>query len=335
MIKRISLIVLILHGIHQNLIGQYTSDTIIKDFNNDKIVDTLIDFREMGSACAGRTVSIIDGKTNEKFTLNNDGCYSSFTNVIKVPKNLNLKKNSLFLAAIKDKSLPNKRDHIDSSLKWLLSGNSNVRILESHPYFDIIANPKTAWQPNILEIPDSYYIDSFEYSLQSEDFKNKNPTVTEKNQEYVAYYTYGHQIKKIDSLTPVAQNDTYKIFKTAHTVFVKKGDTYNWAFISDDLVTGAPDRRSWPSINQVQLIDKYLIIHHDVPPVNGYFIEIINIETQKIGHLKFDPSHNNWTDEGGMRTFKITNDLLLFTEYAEEEVMKIPLKQLFESLDKS
>ncbi len=49
--KRIILLLIILISINQPLVAQqYTSDTIVKDINHDKVVDTLINNESRGSA---------------------------------------------------------------------------------------------------------------------------------------------------------------------------------------------------------------------------------------------------------------------------------------------
>ncbi|TPN86916.1 hypothetical protein [Aquimarina algicola] len=331
--KNIIISIFVIINGYQISIAQYNLDTTLIDINHDKIVDTLINDFSRGSACGGRTVTVINGKTNEQFSLSNEGCYSNFIRILMVPQKLKLKTNKAFLNVLKKKVLPDqKRDHIDSSLEWIITGALGYKDLDDDSLFRDIVSPKTSWQSEILEIPDSYYV-----NISSEILKlssaYKDHLINEESHGFLIYYPSGHHIEKLDSLTPVAQNKYYKIYKTPHAVFVKRGGMYNWLFISDSLVTGAPDRRSWFSIKQIQLIDKYLIIHQDVPPDNTYNIHIVNIETQKVGHLNFEPSYNNGTDEGGMDTFEVINNQLIFNEYGEPVLRKIPLQQIFNTLD--
>ncbi|WP_165750364.1 hypothetical protein [Cellulophaga sp. Z1A5H] len=332
--KKSILFLLILVGLPQLTMAlQYKIDTTVVDFNKDKVLDTLINYYEYGSSCSGGDVSIIHGKTKEKFTLYNEGCYSSFTRFIRVPTALNLETNAPFLKVLKDTILPKKRGHPESSLNWLLSGTLSLKVVEEHPLFDRIAAPETSWIPNELTLPEAYYITVSGDSLQKLDLLYGNNFNQEYTTAFLAYYPIADSRAQLANLTPIIKNTEYEIYKTSHCIFVKKGKTYKWLFISDSNVMGAPDRHSWQAINQIQLIDNYLIIHQDVPPDNVYNIQIVNIETQKVARLKFEPSYNNWSDEGGMDTFKILENQLIFTEYGEPEPKKIPLKQLFEALD--
>ncbi len=334
--KNLIIILVILICIQKQLIAQQnTFDTIVRDLNNDKVMDTLINYYESGSSCGGRTISIINGKSQEKNSLNNYGCYNTFTKKIRIPESLTLRANRLFLDVFEENLLPQKRAHMDSSLKWLISAELNLKQLDAHPFFNIIASPKTNWQSSILAVPEAYYLNISGDTLQRLIGKTKENFRTKNEQGYLVYYTVGYHIKTLENLTPIAQNEDYQIYKTDHAVFVKKGSTYRWVFISDENVTGAPGRHSWVSINQIQLIDNYLIIHQDVPPDSLYNIQIVNIETQKIGRLNFSPSYNNWTDKGGMHTFRVIDDVLVFTEYGEPELKKIQLKELFKTLNKS
>ena len=332
MIKNLIVLLLVLSGINQLAAQRHTLDTIVKDFNNDKVLDTLINSYGSGSACGGRTVSIVNGKTKKKFKLSNYGCYATFTKKIRIPENLTSKSNHFFLDALKEKLLPKKRDSMGSSLKWLISGELNSKRLDSHPLFDIIANPKTNWQSTILNMPKTYYVTIYGDTLQKLETINKEHSISKKGQGFLVYYTIGHHIKTLDSLAPVTQNKEYQVYKTDHAIFVKKGSTYRWVFISDSNITGAPDRHSWVSINQIEIIGNYLIIHQSVPP-GSYNIVVVNIETQKVGRLAFEPSSNNGTDVGGMNTFNIKDNLLKFTEYGNLVLKKIPLKEIFNTLD--
>ena len=184
MIKNLIASLIIPIFINQQLVAQQnTLDTIVKDFNNDKVIDTLINYYSSGSSCSGRTVSIINGKTKEKFELNNNGCFSTFTKKIRIPKNLILKSNKFFLDTIKEKLLPVKRDSMDASLKWLISSELNLKQLDSHALFNIVAKPKTNWQPNI-NIPKSYYVNIYGDTLQKLEPLNKESSITKKGQGF-------------------------------------------------------------------------------------------------------------------------------------------------------
>ncbi|KGK29172.1 hypothetical protein [Cellulophaga sp. E6(2014)] len=332
--KKTILFILVLVGALHALIAQrYKTHTTVIDFNKDTVLDTLINYYEYGSACSGGDASIINGKTKEKLTLYNEGCYSSFMRLIRVPTALNLEINAPFLKVLKDTVLPKKRSRPDSSLNWLLSGSLSLKVVEEHPLFDRIAAPKTNWIPNELTLPEAYYITVSGDTLQKLDRPYGNYFNQEYTTAFLVYYPIADSRAQLANLTPIIKNTEYEIYKTSHCVFVKKGKMYKWLFISDSDVMGAPDRHSWQAINQIQLIDNYVIIHQDVPPDNVYNIQIVNIETQKVARLKFEPCHETMTNKRGMDTFEIRNKKLLFTAYGDPKVRIIPLKQLFHALD--
>lgn len=329
---------------------QSSIDTTRVDVNNDKIIDTLIDDWSNGSAFGGRQVTIIDGKSKEEFTLNNFQGLCSAINTIKIPENLLLEANKTFLDTLKNRVLYHKkRDSIDASLKWIISAKNHKKYFENtysndfgeHPFFDIILEPSTSWESSKPSLPESYYIEVKGDILQKFSSGSEMDSITDKSKGFLTYFTPSllgtrwNPLKTLDSLRPVTKNKEYKIFKTAHTVYVQKRNTYRWLFISDSGLTGAPDSFSrWESIGKIELIDHYVIIHQDVPP-GSYNIILINIENQRVARLdgKYEPHYNNWTDEGGMETFEVIDDQLVFSEYGEPELHKIPLKELFENLD--
>lgn len=334
--KKILILILLLTCSNQFIVSQsYKRDSIIKDLNNDKVTDTLVSFYESGSNFGGREVSIINGKTNEKFTLSNYGCFCDYKNLIRISDSLGLKKNKLFLDAIKKEILPAyKAKQPDATLQWMLSGQLSLKPLKNDSLFDLIASPKTKWQSHVLEIPKPYYIEISRDTLQKITPEEGKVAINESSKAFLSYYTGAHYINTpLDSIKPVTKNKKYKIYKTAHTVFVKKSKKFKWLFISDIDVTGAPGKLRWPSIKQISLIDKYLIIHQAVPPDNVYNIQIVNIETQRLARLKHDPAYNNWTDKGGLETFKLEDEYLIFSEYGKPELTKLSLKKIFSALD--
>ncbi len=196
----------------------------------------------------------------------------------------------------------------------MLSGELNLKPLESDSLFRYVAKPKTNWEPQI-SIPKPYYIEVSGDTLKKLQPIYQQRSIPKNAQGFLVYYTYGCNIERLDALVPVTENKDYKVYNTDHAVLVKKGNAYRWVSISDSSVTGAPDRHRWVSINTIKLIGKYLIIHQDVPPDTVYNIQIVNIETQKVAALDFSLARNNWTDEFSMITFRIIDGQLVFSKY--------------------
>lgn len=332
--KRTIILTSLLLAISQSLISQNSLDTIFKDFNNDQIVDTLINEWSSGSAFGGRDLTMINGKTNEKFKLSNFGSYSSFKRVVAVSDELNLDKNKPFLEVMKAILLPEKRQLIDSSLEWMLSAQFHNERLKEHTFFDLIAQPKTQWESQILKFPKPYYIHVSGDTLQHMISELDSEALKKSSNALLVYYAGAHYIHlKLDSLAPVARNSSYDIYKTPHAVFVKKAEQYRWVFFSDVDVTGAPDKLRWPSIHRIVLIDKYLIIHQEIPPDHTYYIHIVNIETQRVGRIKYESADNDGSDKRDFDGFKIDNGQLQFHPYGIKVLTKLKTKELFKALD--
>jgi len=273
--------------------------------------------------------------------LNINWCDPSFTKKIIIPKNLALEKNKLFLDTIKERLLPSeKRTVMDSSLKWLISGELNKSRLKTHPFFNLIVSPKTNWQSTISLPKRYYYMDISGDTLQrlyhntcGNNFLTcENDSVTKNDKgflinnipgNYIHNYFNGRRRKTLDEIiSPITQNKEYQVYKIYHTVFVKKDDRYKWVFISDNNVTALLSDRHRISIREIKLIDNYLIIIQQGFPYDAS-IQIVNIETQRVGRMHYCPDSY----------LQIIDDVLTFTDENYPEEIKIPLKDIFKALD--
>ncbi len=336
------ILIIILFFVSSSILAQYNKKEIIKDYNNDRIKDTLRSYFEGGSSFGGTFVEIINGKTKETFKLNNDGSSSQIKRIILVSEKLLEPKNKLFFEALKSKLLYNKGKTIDPSLKWILNGIYANKKVKNNPYFNFIIDPKTKWSNGKIKLPNNYYITISGDSLSKINRQNENFSErlkAENKSAILAYYANNHyqSRKSKDRLQFVVKNNSYSIFKTSHGVIAQKGNYYKWLFITDVDLTGAPDKLRWESIQKIKLIDNYLILQQDLPPTGAYNIYIINIETGLTGALKFDftKSKNFNANEIGTFLIKENNILLSYDNYNDDEKLKeVKLSSIFNELEK-
>ncbi|MGH1388143.1 hypothetical protein [Kordia sp.] len=328
--QKIVVILFYLSSCH--VFGQRDMKVITEDFNNDKIVDTLKTFYEGGSGFGGRYVQIINGKTNEMHQLTNEGCFCRIKSTILIPPKLAKKENVLFLEIMKTHLLPEKRKHPEASLNWMIKSAYSNANLDTNDFFDLIVDPQTSWIEEEFEAPDNYYIEIKGDSLRqvyTTPYEAPEWLDAKNARGFLMYYAHNHYRSRTrDSIKLSDSNATYKVYNTSHGVFVKKGNTYKWVFISDASITGAPSKLRWESIKKIQLYGKYVLIQQIIPPYNMYKIFIINIETGICGRLKHDFSDsNNATIDDVLQGEIISLDI-------EGKQVKYELKTIFKELEK-
>jgi len=288
--NRLKLTLLITIFLFPALIFGQNPKSIIKDFNNDGYKDTLKTYYDGGSGFGGTYLSLINGKTKEIFELDDFGCFCDIKKIILIPPKLMQLRNKPFLEAIKKELLPARRNFPDASLQWLISANINNKKLSNNSYYDLFIKTPPQWIPGKIELPNTYYIDVSGDTLQKLYFAdNEKPTWynPKKNKGWLVYYAHNHyQNQKGNSLVLVDASTKYKVFRTFHGVVVTKGNLHNWVFVTDYQLTGAPEKLRWKSIEDVVLIDKYLILQLINSEAFSNPIFIIDIEKGFTGRLR-------------------------------------------------
>lgn len=334
------ILTIFLYLISSQVFGQQGNKIIVADFNKDGVVDTLNPFYDKGSSFRGGFVQIVNGKTNETFELVNDGeCFCQIRYVVLISPALNKPKNALFLEAFKKHLLPENRTVPDPSLDWIIRSSFSRVKLDGNSFFDIIIDPQTSWLNEEFEYPYNYYVEitgdtlTQLYDRHSEAPKwfNKKES-KQKNKGFLVYRAHNHYRNKSgDSLKLSASNSLYKVFSTSHGVFVKKGDTHKWVFMSDFLLTGAPGKLRWESIKRVKLFDKYLLIHQDLPVTDSYRLFVIDIETGILGRLKYSFSNHGDDADDELVTSSIEGESIILK--MGEEQITCQLEEIFKALE--
>lgn len=275
------------------LSAQHTSVTQ-EDFNNDGVEDILKCTYEIGSNFGGGDCELQDGKTKNKFTLSNYGCFCAIKKHVFVAPKLRKKENEYFLYTLKKEILPQFKPIPDQSLYWIIKSGLNTQRPQEHPYFDLIFNPQNAWRQGQPELPFTYSIEIGAETLSKIAPKREeisNNKLSADHKDFLVYYGDTHfsvENEKIKNFISVAKNDTYEILKTAHGVIVVKENTYKWVFVTDIDINDSPQKLRWASIEQVVLHGKHLIIKQSLAPDPEYKIYVIDVETSYGGRLKID-----------------------------------------------
>ena len=288
--------------------AQHTTMTI-DDFNADGVEDRLKCSYEIGSAFGGTDCTLTDGKTNANYNLTNFGCYCKIKKHVVLSPELRKPENVSFLYALRKEVLPIRRITPDQSLLWIIKSSLTTQKVNDNNHFDLIFNPKSHWRKEKIELPSTYYIEMSAKVLSniipSED---QNQKVNIKGNDFLIYYGHSHfqnQGSQSDSLKLVAENDTYKILKTAHGVLVKKGDTYKWLFITDIDINGSPANLRQTSIEEVVLLKNHIILRQNLTPDLTYNIYLIDIANGMGGKLKINFDSFNANELQAMKSEKL------------------------------
>lgn len=276
-----------------SLSAQHTSITQ-EDFNDDGIEDVLKCSYEIGSNFGGGNCELVDGKTKNKFTLSNYGCFCAIKKRVFVSPELRKKENEYFLHTLKKEILPLFKPVPDQSLYWIIKSGLNTQKLTKHPYFDLIFNPEIFWRQGEPEPPFTYSIEIGAETLSkitTEEQTSFSQNVSSDHKDYLVYYGDTHfttENEEIKNFISVAADDTYEILKTAHGVIAKKENTYKWLFVTDMDINASPKKLRWASIENLVLHDKHLILKQSLAPDPEYHIYVIDIESGIGGRLNID-----------------------------------------------
>ena len=323
-----------------SIAAQHTSVTH-EDFNTDGIEDRLKCTYEIGSNFGGGDCELVDGKTQNKFTLSNYGCFCAIKKRVFVAPDLRKKENEYFLYTLKKEILPQFRPVPDQSLYWIIKSGLNTQKPIENAYFDLVFNPETAWRHGEPELPYTYSIEIGAETLSKIAPEEKSlftQSISSDHKDFLVYYGDTHftvENEEIKDFISVANSDTYEILKTAHGVIAKKEDTYKWMFVTDMDINASPQKLRWASIEKVVLHDKHLIIKQSLAPDPEYNLYVVDIESGLGGRLKIDfdkllESGIEIPDLSKEERFSIQEGNIIIGRKGSE--LKIPLEKIKQEL---
>lgn len=305
---------------------------IIEDFNKDGVKDTLHAIYDGGSNFGGTDIKLINGKNAERYELSNFGCFCAMTTLHWIPDVLQKPENQLFLSAIQKRLFPIVQEVADPSLEWIIKGKSSNRKLSENKYFNLVINPEISWSTTEIDIPEDNYSMILEEDLIKVLFpeeirlpENNTPKV---KKGFLSYCGGCHQMNE-SSPELVANNNLYKVFKTSHGVYVEKKDLQKWILVNEINLTGSVGKLRWDSIQQVVLIDTYLVIQFSGAPDYFDTIFVSNIETGMVGRLKY-LYRDNTIDYPDVL---VKDQMIRYVDEEEEKSFFLNANKVFEELD--
>ncbi|QCX01504.1 hypothetical protein FGM00_15830 [Aggregatimonas sangjinii] len=309
----------------------------IHDFNEDGIDDRLECIRELGVHC-----TFTDGFTKESIDWGDFAWRGAIKSVITVPKQLLLDVNAKVYIAMQREVLPHLKKSPDPSLQWILNANFSKRKLADNPYVDLIFIPNSKWKAGNFTIPSNYYVAISRDSLYRLDDAIRNDSLnkaTTAPSGFLAYYGQvhymGEQPRQKDYM-PVATDATYTIYRTRHGVLAQKKNKFKWLFITDNDLTGGPEKLRWESIEEVFLLDDHVLIKQSQAPDPEYQLYLVHIETGMTGRIKIDfdslLAHNiEFLDLNGRERFSMQEDTVRIGNDIKR--LRLPLKDIRKTLD--
>ena len=250
------------------------------DINGDGVLDTMDAGSSSGSGFGSANVAIINGKTGEKFSIESESCFCAFRNKIDIPPNLLRPENASFKAKMEEELLPRKAAAPDPSLQWILEGLPYKTRLSNQKYFDVLVHDESFnWRPLPIGLPDIYYLEYHEKKQHS------------SSHYYLTYYGHNHFANvKTDTLHERYRDDRIRIVTTAHGIILEKQGQYAWVFVTDDELTGSPDKLRWASIGYMRIVNNILIFNHVRSGSLDDKIYVIDLDTGKCAGVETDMS---------------------------------------------
>lgn len=286
------LLVIILSA--QYAIGQ--NNTIVKDFNNDKSFDFLVEGMGWLEIDSWDYV-LTDSKTGKRWGYASSIGYFGAASFMSTGKTRNeLGEGWDVIKTIED-TLINFRTRPDPSLEWVLNADIVEFKTTSKTIFDRVVRYNKKWYPGEPLIAENYT-----YQLKHEDLRHMEAIDT-FDTYYWRYRSHNH---KDDSRTlDQIDVDGSKFYKTKHALIEFDQGSYAWIFMSGVNQTGGPSKLRWPSIVKVVKQDDMLFLQQSV---------VVGEYSYWIGDLKngFWARINNnkmedWAD------FKIKGDELIIS----------------------
>lgn len=294
----------------------------IKDFNNDKVLDTIKVFYSINyyPKKYKTGAAFIDGATNKTYhfsypySTERDGFFINFN---AFDEELLTSQNRPIISMMEDTLFGKHPEKIGPSLEWLLKYyESDWKEVDSPFSFKMQINP--VWYPWPAAFPTSY-IAWYKFDSTMDRY------YTEPGEGWLYYIggyhtitNWGNHYKREKWFHLVTQNETYKIYKTAHGVIAQKGAQYCWIFHSDG---GAKLR--WPEIGDAWLFGKYVIVERDYPLDFGSGYIMINIETGQMKTLAFHKIYGDLDCDCWFH-IEIKNGSLILKKYSYDQDEKFP-----------
>ncbi|MEM7656331.1 MAG: hypothetical protein AAF399_09405 [Bacteroidota bacterium] len=260
------------------------SDTLVQDFNQDGVADSLLVEHASGSWMAGEGVLFWDGKSGETNQFYTEFYFGSFWHIIDLPDDFWQKEYRALREALAPATI--QLDHPLPALQWLIDATYFGTRIEDETHVDWRWKRELQWEawPPVL---DTIYFVEIDSELSGQ--LTGTPTSTPS---WISYFGHNHRSQRISGEndgTPVLAKKgagtspwPYEICTTAHGVLIKREEQFAWAFINDAKATEGTGKLRWPAITGSFSWGSYLIIVQDVPLEDDEKLWSLHLETGEL-----------------------------------------------------
>lgn len=255
------------------------SQQIKSDFNKDGVIDRVEISEDGGSSLSSKEIMFIDGKTKKRYGFSIWYSFGSFFAICNAPNVLGKSGREQI-----GNQLFGYRDTLDASLHWLIDACSNSVDVKNTGIVNFATSYKPIWIKGEPVISDGYYAilsnDEYKGLLQKVEASPDYDFAKMKSDYFwIDYNTQGHSMsrKKNKSrnssgfyITPM--DSTHWVYTTDNGVVLKKNDSYSWVFINDYKLLAGNEKLRWPSIDDAQILNDYVLVQYSSNISNSLFI---------------------------------------------------------------
>lgn len=327
--------------------GQGYKNTLEEDYNQDNVKDQLEVWIWNGSDGAGTNFTFTDGRTQEKLVYSYSAMHSQLRVAHVFPPEFRKPQYQKLREEINNHVVPDLRSRADPSLNWILYGlHHQQKRLSSSRFINEVIHFPVDWQKGAVKLPGGYGIKRSAADLKKE-FNNLNPSgdPVPNVEGYINYRAanlyqwccYPPRVKNSkDTIRLVDSFEELEAHKVSHGLIVKNKEknTYLWAFISDEVLTGAPAKLRFESIQKVAWAsDRYLFIRQVTPPaaISGKLF-LIDIQEGKCAVINpLDPNNQDIVIDFFLDKDQITIEKLRQSDF-NKSTESYALKEIYEEL---
>ena len=210
---------------------------------------------------------------------------------------------------------------VDNSLVWLLD-NYITKEKSSSKYFNQQSSFQPTWSPYKPSMPNNYRIKSDDTTLLFQIYRSHQlkDTSTSAYITYLGkYHTRAISMTKSDVniIYPLTLDSTptFKLYQSAHGVFIKKDSLYSWVFVSDGGLYNNIQKLEWESIQQVAHYKDFVIVLNQPYPAIKNNMYIVDWKRGKTFEINRDFIFENASGFNYIDNFEvIENQLFLFVK---------------------
>ncbi len=258
---------------------------------SQEMLDSIVIDRAISSVMTDTYVLAKSGESREVLHLNHTHWNSEFLSLLQLPGEWNSpswdpyqpKIDSIF-------GLDEKLTGREPDLRWLIQAYSHQLNGDSlfHRYYAV----PQEWHPTPILPPANGWLtlNGEEFSQFQEHFIPKNSHDSSARAGLMQYQGKNHFLAwgKDSTYRRVWKKRNQRLWQTAHGLIWQKGNQYTWLFTSNGNLTGGPQKLSFSSLSQIQVVDGLILLHHVAPVMQWNQLFLIDPETGIVGDIDLD-----------------------------------------------